>query len=415
MTNSLRQRSSEVMKKLNDGLNIGIFDLAVLLCDNIGFKVIGKRATYDQWTALVPRVITEKELRGAGFYSDDPSKRLSRDPACNWEDAIASVKGDKDEINKLIDSIVGIAEEDYISMDESVLEDIRIALEYAGLLRHNNSNIVGTAIPRLERICDEGTCGKWKQALGDAKRSPDRLASQPFVIPRDNASGDMGLQPETKSKYELNNASLEAVHEDLAKNTTQTELMNSKVLELVVEHSCASIPGEDAEKLEATQLRNKEYSSGSSASAPYSLVTEDFINVCTKFSAIDLWAPDKAPIIGKSSNAPIYATTDALEVPGRQGGSLHASILDCMTSLGDLRVREYFNLNYTQYDNRVERTEKEEDGGVCLSKMSTTVKRLEDEKRTRLRATAKKKTIKDYMKIAGRGEVGEVEDVRNES
>jgi hypothetical protein len=90
------------------------------------------------------------------------------------------------------------------------------------------------------------------------------------------------------------------------------------------------------------------------------------------------------------------------KVPGRQGGSLHASILDCMTSLGDLRVREYFNVNYIQYNNRVERTEKEEDGGVCLAKMSNTVKRLDDEKRTRiLRATAKtKKTIKDYMKIA---------------
>jgi hypothetical protein len=57
----------------------------------------------------------------------------------------------------------------------------------------------------------------------------------------------------------------------------------------------------------------------------------------------------------------------------------------------------------------------QEDGGVCLAKMSTTVKRLEDEKRTRLRATAKKKTIKDYMKIADWGEVGGVEDVRNES
>jgi len=48
---------------------------------------------------------------------------------------------------------------------------------------------------------------------------------RPVIIPRDTTSGDMGLEPETKSKYDLNDASLEAVQEDLAKSTTQTHLM----------------------------------------------------------------------------------------------------------------------------------------------------------------------------------------------
>lgn len=136
--------------------------------------------------------------------------------------------------------------------------------------------------------------------------------------------------------------------------------------------SCASIPEQDADELEATQLRNKDASSGSSASAPYSRVTEDFIKVYTKIIGMGLWTPDKAPIIGKLANAPIYAKTDSLEVPGRQGGSLHAAILDCITSLGDWRVREYFKVKHTKFNTRVVRTEKKEDGGVSLAKMSNT-------------------------------------------
>eukprot|EP00984_Skeletonema_dohrnii_P015290 scaffold6570_cov108-Skeletonema_dohrnii-CCMP3373.AAC.1 len=176
----------------------------------------------------------------------------------------------------------------------------------------------------------------------------------------------------------------------------------TKGLELNVEHSVATIPKQDAEKLEATQLRNKDASSGSSASLPYARVTDDFIKAYTKISSMDLWTPEKTPIIGKSANGPVYAKADTLEVPGRQGGSLHSSILSCITDLGNKRVRDYFNVNYIQTSNRVQRTEKKEDGGVSLAKMNTTVKRLEEEKHLRiLKATSTSKAeIKKNIKIA---------------
>lgn len=41
-------------------------------------------------------------------------------------------------------------------------------------------------------------------------------------------------------------------------------------------------------------------------------------------------------------------------------------------SLGDWRVREYFKVKHTQFNTRVVRTEKKEDGGVSLAKMSNT-------------------------------------------
>eukprot|EP00984_Skeletonema_dohrnii_P023497 scaffold12591_cov167-Skeletonema_dohrnii-CCMP3373.AAC.1 len=233
---SISKRSREFMKRLDNGLKFGPRDLVFILVDNFGFKQLGKQARYDQWSLIIPIVVPEKVLREAGFYCDDPSKRISREPACIWEDAIAGARGDEVKINKLVDSIVGITVEDYIALGGSVLEDIRITLEYAGLLRHNNSNIIGKPIPRLERICNKQTSEKWKQALRGADQQrrkrinpfqPTQSAGQ-VVIPRDTTSGDMDIEPDTPattSKYDLNNASLEAVHEDLAKNSTQTKLM----------------------------------------------------------------------------------------------------------------------------------------------------------------------------------------------
>ena len=85
---------------------------------------------------------------------------------------------------------------------------------------------------------------------------------------------------------------------------------------------------------------------------------------------------------------------------GTAGGKIHASILESITNLGEKRVRQYFERNYIDINNRVERSENEETG-VSLTKMTSTVKQLENEKKVRiLKATATKKTdIKSNMKI----------------
>jgi len=225
---SIQKRSDEVLRRLENGLEITPRDFVFILVDNFGFKQLGKNAAFDQWSLVIPRIVREKELKAVVFYCDDPSKRISRKPSCIWDDAIADAKGDRAKINELIDSAVGIRVDDYMALGESVLEDIRIALEHAGLLRHNNFY--------LERICNKDTSEKWKQALRDALRqnnpsrhsAPYQRPTGTVVMPRDFSSTNMDLEPDTpdaKNKYEMSKASMEAMHQDLAQNFTQTKLM----------------------------------------------------------------------------------------------------------------------------------------------------------------------------------------------
>eukprot|EP00984_Skeletonema_dohrnii_P014922 scaffold6375_cov106-Skeletonema_dohrnii-CCMP3373.AAC.1 len=124
---SLTERSKKVMDQLQKGITIGPRDLPYILADNIGFKKKGDKAAYDQHTIVNIHVVPEAKLRAAGFYNDDPTKRLSRDPNLVWGTAIDEAKGDEDEIKRLIDLIVGLNGDDYNRLGESVMEDILLA------------------------------------------------------------------------------------------------------------------------------------------------------------------------------------------------------------------------------------------------------------------------------------------------
>ena len=145
-------------------------------------------------------------------------------------------------------------------------------------------------------------------------------------------------------------------------------------MDLKMEHECTAVPTQQSEKLEAKNLRNNEATrSESSASVPYSEFSEDvpFFPVFEHIWDMDLWTPGAAPTIGVTrSGNPILAKTDVLEVPGREGGKLHASILLSITIFGEERVREYFLHNHIRDLNRVICSEIE--GGVSLRKMNTT-------------------------------------------
>lgn len=128
---------------------------------------------------------------------------------------------------------------------------------------------------------------------------------------------------------------------------------------------------------------------------------------------MDLWTPGKAPIIGKESNgAPIYARTDILEVPGKDGGKVHSNILSAPTILGDERVRDYYKHNNIDVANRVTRSEKD---GVSLQKLATTTKQINKNRNDEIAATTltAKKDIQKLLTIdqiiAKIGELRELE------
>ncbi len=681
---SLLKRSEKVLEKLETGLKIGPHDLVFILADNIGFRVKGQMASYDQHTIVNVMVVPAEKLRAAGVYDDDPTKRLSREPNLDWRNAIDEAKGDEDKIKRLIDLIVGLDDDDYNRLGESVMEDILLAVEYTELLRHNDTKIVNKKMPRIDRICNKETRDKWNNKLLESEQEKHQHNDQQtsisppaqscvmksVSIARDTASESTDLDPKCKNRYDLNNASLESLHEDLAKNATQQRLMQyitstcqqqvkefdkqnhstneerpvaeifaclgvdgqpaaachqilahdatsdsrkypehllvsaggfhygmktlnangelfeqaidmflsawrdtiprqewfkfpsdprqrknehswflialcavavvqlsdsedgrdvsahdvyefmlqrakeyplcmlvllemrlatvakmmnnaerigergsvelfltsvkfamrlfamthktdymrlscnillwwncasdaqkkiyssfiftqltsngvpiyhdlsvelsvkdlrqilgkvyKKGLDLYMEHACATIPERDAQQLEATELRNKDAPSQSSTSKSYSTIPEDFSKMYTRIRDMDLWTPGKAPILARPRGRDtLYAQPDRLEVPVRGGGAIHASVLESITTHGEKRVRDYFRKNYIDFNNRPDRSETNEEHGVSLSKMTSTVKQLQAQKDLRIRrATASTKAqIKKIMKI----------------
>jgi hypothetical protein len=143
--------SKEVISALEKGLTIRPRDVVLLLFDNIGFKVLGKFASYDQWTLLQIIVIKEDDLKKAGFYNDDGQEQISRVPELDWIEEIENSPADE-----LIDKVVGLRDEDYDILSECVLEDIFLALEYAPQLQDGEGS-VGLKLPRMERIINYHT------------------------------------------------------------------------------------------------------------------------------------------------------------------------------------------------------------------------------------------------------------------
>ena len=83
---TLKLRAESVLTHLREGINLGVRDLVLLLFDNVGFKILGRQASYDQWIMMNIIILREDTLEGAGFYQHH--NQISRTPSHIWEDVI---------------------------------------------------------------------------------------------------------------------------------------------------------------------------------------------------------------------------------------------------------------------------------------------------------------------------------------
>lgn len=117
-TTYLKELRKNLKEKVLQGLDfeqIGIRDYLLWYYDNIGFRIRGGKAGYEQHTVLICIRITEDELKELGIYpSEGREKGLSRERKV-WDE----VKG-----NVEYSDILEPSNEDYETLSESVLRDI---------------------------------------------------------------------------------------------------------------------------------------------------------------------------------------------------------------------------------------------------------------------------------------------------
>ena len=148
----LKAGAEKTLEQLRQGIRVKARDLVLLFFDNIGFKVIGRQASYDQWILMNIVVVPEKELMQAGFYRDDAgdTDRISREPTCVWKDTIDDISTDEEK-TQLARSVVGIQDLDFDRLSECVLENIRFALVNLPKLSLDNQQ-QDKDLPRFDRI-----------------------------------------------------------------------------------------------------------------------------------------------------------------------------------------------------------------------------------------------------------------------
>ena len=253
-------RLQKILDSRKLGLKIKPRDLVIILFDNVGFKVLGRHASYDQWVIVNIIVITEAQLKAAGFYKDDKpqSERISRAKSHVWEDKIKNLTDEqKDE---LAEDIVGINEVDYARLSRCVLESIQFAIDNRDALTGGDKEAV-TPLSRFDRIVHEESrvamdnLRRAGEAPAPSTTAPGSLpASAVCHIPRnymptnqDNEIGGAGLHRRVQgngiieddggnapqiapmNRYAMNNCCLEMQHADLSKRATVDGLMEYAV------------------------------------------------------------------------------------------------------------------------------------------------------------------------------------------
>jgi len=98
----------------------------VLLFDNVGFKILGRQASYDQWIMMNIVILREDTLKAAGFYQCH--NQISRAPSHIWEDVIKDIT--IDDATELAERIVGIQNGDFERLSICVMENIRYVLDF---------------------------------------------------------------------------------------------------------------------------------------------------------------------------------------------------------------------------------------------------------------------------------------------
>ena len=60
---------------MNEGLKFHLYDLVLIFFHNIGCKILGQQALYDQWIIVNNVVVNESDLKKSRFYQDnDPTE-----------------------------------------------------------------------------------------------------------------------------------------------------------------------------------------------------------------------------------------------------------------------------------------------------------------------------------------------------
>ena len=190
----LKSRARDVLEQLNDGLKLNPRDFVILLFDNIGFKILGRQASYDQWIVINIVVVTEDELRAVGFYRDDDESdtaTISREQSVDWTEEVNNVSTEL-EINALADSIIGITDHDFDRLSESVLEGIKFAIDNKVHLSLDTGTNQQSPIPlpRFERIINEET-----RVEMDARKD----GKQPAAPPQQQQQQQQRVQSESRS------------------------------------------------------------------------------------------------------------------------------------------------------------------------------------------------------------------------
>lgn len=259
---SLKQRSLAVIKSIRSGTVINSRDFVVLLFDNIGFKILGKNASYDQWTIFHIVVVPETTLKAMGFYQDkaEMKDRISRERNNDWLNEIE----DDERYNQLADDIVLPKRYDFDLKHISQLQTIDLALLIASDVQTEDPHVLklGYKFPRTNRIIDKETKDAIDDKIAAAAANtttyvplptPTYIINQPLMIPRtfaprdyedeiggnessvpsdravddyieDNSDSEHGTEkkPSASSQYAQNNSFLEVSVNPSKQNMTAT-------------------------------------------------------------------------------------------------------------------------------------------------------------------------------------------------
>jgi hypothetical protein len=163
-TSGFNNLCREIKKNMLEGVSIGPFDMTLCNCDNIGFTVKGRQASYNQYTVIQDCLVRRLRLMGIGIYTPkNVSTQLSREPTHDWrQSAINStmtIEEDETDETALATEVVGVKSSDIELLSNCVLEGIQLAIDMVvdGLIRVNEH------VPRAGHVvCHRSRCALQK-------------------------------------------------------------------------------------------------------------------------------------------------------------------------------------------------------------------------------------------------------------
>jgi len=182
-------------------------------------------------------------------------------------------------------------------------------------------------------------------------------------------------------------------------------------LELQMELVTNEIPKGGSRDLSSHTLRNKDHRHHFRGGKTFDEFNADgiFERCYAYIDEMRLYSPGKAPILGTDKNGSILANADFLEIPGKKGGKLLASLLTAPTVQGEEACFKYFSEYYHKVSYGIERSEKK----ASLAKVPSTVAELRKQQALQilLSTSIDWKELKNNFKIAEL--VEEMDTLRN--